>query len=102
MAAGARREALGPGESLPERITSRPTSTLRPLRPTAPANECTAFVLRTECDPMKAILALVELIPVRGRLLPHGTAFAIAARREPSRSSCESRPGGEVSVPRIT
>jgi hypothetical protein len=38
-----------------KRTTSRPTSTLRPLRPTAPANECTAFVLRTECDPMNAI-----------------------------------------------
>ena len=38
------------------RTTSRPTSTLRPLRPTAPANECTALVLRTECEPMKAIL----------------------------------------------
>lgn len=36
-------------------MTSRPTSTLRPLRPTAPAKECTALVLRTECDPIKAI-----------------------------------------------
>jgi hypothetical protein len=40
------------------RTTSRPTSTLRPARPTVDAKACTAFDLRTECEPMKAILAL--------------------------------------------
>ena len=40
-----------------KRMTSRPTSTLRPARPTAEAKAWTAFVLRTECEPMNAILA---------------------------------------------
>ena len=58
--------SLGCGPSLIprglNRTTSRPTSTLWPLRPTAPANEWTALVLRTECDPMKAILVEGECV----------------------------------------
>jgi hypothetical protein len=40
-----------------KRTTSRPTSTERPARPIVDAKACTAFDLRTECEPMKAILA---------------------------------------------
>jgi hypothetical protein len=47
-------------------MTSRPTSTLRPARPTTEAKAWTAFVLRTECEPMKAIFA--------GRVQDTGTA----------------------------
>ena len=40
-----------------KRTTSRPTSTLRPARPMVEAKACTAFDLRTECEPMNAIFA---------------------------------------------
>src|SRR6185503_161023 len=53
------------------RMTSRPTSTLRPARPIVLAKACTAFVLRTECEPMKAILAS----------LVHGIGAVIVHRR---------------------
>ena len=39
-------------------MTSRPTSTDRPARPIVEAKACTAFDLRTECEPMNAIFAL--------------------------------------------
>ena len=41
-------------------MTSRPTSTDRPARPSVDAKACTAFDLRTECEPMNAIFALRE------------------------------------------